>query len=221
MDQKWIQILAILVFYQNITSGAVEEKTLKEGDLFEINCNPGELGTMIVWFRMLDKSGMEFIASCAMTGKMKTSTPSFTSIFRDTKFQQHVLILKSFNKTRDSGVYSCASLYKGNELIFGKLTRLVGEKAEVAPLATTPKQNLCTTVPPCVCNNKPGATSPSTSCTLIILGPLAGACGLLVLLLIITILYCNKIRTRRCPHHYKRKPRSTAPGTQMKTNRHV
>ncbi|KAF1391335.1 hypothetical protein PFLUV_G00041050 [Perca fluviatilis] len=168
MDQKWIQILVVLVFCQKMTSGAGEDRTVKEGEQFT---------------------------------------------FSDSKMQQNILTLKSFNKTQDSGAYSCASL-KGSVLHFGVTTRLVGEKAEVAvveaPQATTTEQNLCTTAATCVCNNinEQGETSPQMFCTPIILGPLAGGCGLLLLLLIITTVYCNHIRTRRCPHHHKRKRRS-------------
>ncbi|KAG7229562.1 hypothetical protein INR49_012577 [Caranx melampygus] len=57
-------------------------------------------------------------------------------------------------------------------------------------------------------------------CSTAILGPLAGGCGLLLLLLIITTVYCNHTRTRRCPHHYKRKPR-TAPAKPMMADRYV
>ncbi|KAK1901480.1 T-cell surface glycoprotein CD8 alpha chain [Dissostichus eleginoides] len=158
MDQKLI--LVILMICHEITSGAVKDKAVKEGNL-------------------------------------------------------------SFNQTRDSGVYSCASL-KGSELIFGNPTRLFQEKVKV-PIEETSQateQTKCTTASPCVCEsgNKPGETSPEMFCSLIILGPLAGGCGLLLLLLIITIVYCNHVRTRRCPHHYKRKQ---APGKQMMTNSHV
>ncbi|KAM9362214.1 T-cell surface glycoprotein CD8 alpha chain, partial [Symphorus nematophorus] len=128
-------------------------------------------------------------------------------------------ILKSFEKAKDSGIYCCASLIKGIELKFGEVTRLVAEKVEVAPPipTTSTKQSTCTTATPCVCdnNNKPGETSPFMFCTPIILGPLVGGCGLLLLLLIITTVYCHKIRTRRCPHHYKRQQRTMPAGKQM------
>ncbi|XP_035518531.1 T-cell surface glycoprotein CD8 alpha chain [Morone saxatilis] len=222
MDQKWIHILAILVFCLKITSGAGEDKATPEGQLVEIHCQPKTTGSMIVWFRVLDKTGMEFIGSFSNTGIVKSSPLS--PIFSFSKIIQKILILQSFNKSRDSGIYSCASLYKGNELSFGKVTRLFGEKAPQGALVPTSKPTLCTTaaIPPCVCNKKKEEkTNPDMYCPLIILGPLAGGCGLLLLLLIITTLYCNKIRTRRCPHHYKRKPQTMAPGKQMMTNRHA
>ncbi|XP_041814815.1 T-cell surface glycoprotein CD8 alpha chain [Chelmon rostratus] len=222
MDQKWI--LVILVFYQKIPSGAAEDITVKEGQEVEISCRP-ELGSMVIWFRLLGESDMEFIGSYANNGIEKTAMKAFSSIFRRSASNPYSLTLKSFNKMRDSGAYICAALVKGTELRFGKITQLVGEKAAaVQPITTTTtKQSLCTTAAPCVCkdNHKKEETSPSMFCTPIILGPLAGGCGLLLLLLIITIVFCNKIRTRRCPHHYKKKLRTAAGGKQMMTGRHV
>ncbi|XP_032368777.1 T-cell surface glycoprotein CD8 alpha chain isoform X2 [Etheostoma spectabile] len=230
MDQKWSQILVILVFCQRITSGVGEDRTVKEGEQVEITCIPQEVGSIVVWFRVLDTSGMEFIASFSSNGLLKSPAASFPSTFSQSKIQQNILTLKSFSKSRDSGVYNCASL-KANELKFGVATRLVGEKVEVAVVETpsgrasavTTEQNPCTTAAPCDCNNinKQGETSPQMFCTPIILGPLAGGCGLLLLILIITTVYCNHIRTRRCPHHYNRKPRSGAHEKLKVDNRHV
>ncbi|XP_026163527.1 T-cell surface glycoprotein CD8 alpha chain [Mastacembelus armatus] len=222
MNQKWIQILVILVFYQRITAEA-GEKRVKDGEGAEITCNPKEQGTMVIWFRVLDHSGMEFIGSFSNSGLKKSK--EIHQKFSETKMSQHILMLKSFSKAEDSGTYTCAS-FKDNKLNFGEITRLVGEKVKEtlrSPPATPTKPNLQTTTMPCVCNtiNEKVETSPDLFCTPLILGPLAGGCGLLLLLLIIITLYCNRIRTRRCPHHYKRKPRPMAPGKQMMTNRHI
>ncbi|KAK9529367.1 hypothetical protein VZT92_013466 [Zoarces viviparus] len=226
MNQMWI--LVILVFCQKMTSGAGEEMTAKEGDQVEIKCKPVEEGSMIIWFRVLD-NGMEFIASFSKEGFPKSAMASFpSSTFSHSRIRDAILTLKSFNRARDSGIYSCASLIKGNEMRFGQVIRLVGEQVEVASEApqiiTTTAPTQCTTATPCVCNKiedkKQGETSLQMLCSPIILGSMAASCGLLLLLLIIAILYCNRIRTRRCPHHYKRKPQM-APGKQMMTNRHV
>ncbi|XP_060898271.1 T-cell surface glycoprotein CD8 alpha chain [Labrus mixtus] len=221
MDQKWMQILVILVFFQKITTGACEERVIKEKEAVEIVCNTQDFGSTFVWLRVLDITAMEFIASFNLIGDMKAAHPSFSSIFSNRKSK---LILNSFNKARDSGVYGCVS-QKGQVLKIGTVTRLVGEKVKVsteAPLNTT-KPSPCTTAAPCVCDHKTRKeeTNPLMLCSPIILGPLVGSCGLLLLLLIITTLYCNKIRTRRCPHHYKRKPRAMPPGNQMKTSRQI
>lgn len=221
MDQKWILILAILALHQKITSAAVE-KSVREGQRVDIKCKPAlTTGSMVIWFRVLDKAGSEFIGSTSTTGIKKTSTsPRYTF----SKTDQHILTVNSFTD-RDSGIYSCA-LLRGSELSFGDVTRLAAEKIIVPTTATVtsaPTVKLCTTAAPCVCDNtvKRGETRPSMLCTPIILGPLAGGCGLLLLLLIVTAIYCNKIRTQRCPHHYKRKPRTTAAGKPMMTNRHI
>ncbi|XP_031725740.1 T-cell surface glycoprotein CD8 alpha chain [Anarrhichthys ocellatus] len=224
MNQTWI--LVILVFCQKMTSGAGEEMTVKEGQPVELKCRPSVEASMIVWFRVLD-NGIEFIASFSREGFPKSPVASFPSTFSHSSIRNDILKLKSFNKARDSGIYSCGSLVKGNEMQFGKVIRLVGEKVEVAlkaPQTTITAPTQSTTATPCVCNkiedNKQGETSPQMFCSPIILGSMAASCGLLLLLLIIAILYCNRIRTRRCPHHYKRKPQM-APGKQMMTNRHV
>nr|XP_046240428.1 T-cell surface glycoprotein CD8 alpha chain isoform X1 [Scatophagus argus] len=223
MNQKWIHIVVILVFYQQMTSGAGGDKVVKDKTPVDIVCNPEGSGTMIVWFRVLDTSGMEFIASFSTNGIKKADTASSSSVFDYSKITQKTIVLKSFDKTKDSGAYGCALLQKGVELKFGSVTRLVGEKEKVTPkpdtTTATPKQ--CTTAKPCVCTkSKPGDAASSVFCNTIILGPLVGGSGLLLLLLIVTALYCNKIRTRRCPHHYKRKPRTTG-GKQMVTIRPV
>ncbi|KAJ3602095.1 hypothetical protein NHX12_029854 [Muraenolepis orangiensis] len=80
--------------------------------------------------------------------------------------ERHTLRLKSFDAARDSGLYGCASVV-GSELIFGKVTRLIGTAK--APLVCAP----------------------------LVLWPLVGGCGLLLLVLLSTIVYCTRIRTRR------------------------
>ncbi len=98
---------------------------VKNGQDIEITCKPNEVTTLVIWFRVLDKSGMDFIASFSNIGKIKPPPANFASKFSDSKMTQHKLILKSFNKD-DSGLYTCASLIRGNELRFGEVTRLVG-----------------------------------------------------------------------------------------------
>ncbi|KAK5934377.1 hypothetical protein CgunFtcFv8_014782 [Champsocephalus gunnari] len=221
MDQKLI--LVILMICHEMTSGAIIDMAVKEGESVQINCDPWDKGTMVVWFRHLDTTGMEFIASFTNYGMPKSTVNSISKLFKPSNVSPTSLTLQSFNEIRDSGVYSCAGL-KGNDLIFGNPTRLFREKVKVPVEVTSQatEQTKCTTASPCVCEsgNKPGETSPEMFCSLIILGPLAGGCGLLLLLLIITTVYCNRMRTRRCPHHYKRKP-VMAPGKQLMTDSHV
>uniref|UniRef100_UPI003AAF9445 T-cell surface glycoprotein CD8 alpha chain n=1 Tax=Centroberyx gerrardi TaxID=166262 RepID=UPI003AAF9445 len=193
----------------------------KEQTPVEIKCVPSSRGSLVIWFRVVDNKAMEYIASFS-NGFIKQQSSSYKSIFAEEKISQDILLLKSFNKIRDSGIYSCASLTQ-NKLFFGEVTRLVGQVATEAPPTTNTKPIPSTSTKACVCTsqNKQGERNPSMLCNPIILGPLAGSCGLLLLLLIITICYYNRIRTRGCPHHYKRKPRTTAPGKQAMANRHV
>ncbi|XP_069568545.1 T-cell surface glycoprotein CD8 alpha chain isoform X1 [Brachyistius frenatus] len=225
MGQKWIQILVIMAFYQRITAGPVT--TVRKGAQVEITCEAKPRGNMVIWFRALDTSTMEFIASFSTNGIKKSSNSNFLNIFDDSKMTRNILTLKSFDASTDSGVYICASLYKGNELQFGNVTRLRGEKTKVpteAPRIHTTKENLSVTPAPCNCKdqrNRAEAAPLPLFCTPIILGPLAGGCGLLLLILLFTILYCNQMRTRRCPHHHKRKPQMQDPEKLKMTSRHV
>ncbi|KAJ3602469.1 hypothetical protein NHX12_030224 [Muraenolepis orangiensis] len=70
------------------------------------------------------------------------------------------LRLKSFDAARDSGLYVCASVV-GSNLIFGKVTRLIG--TAMAPLVCAP----------------------------LVLWAFVGGCGLLLLALLSTIVYCT------------------------------
>uniref|UniRef100_A0A3B4VJL1 Ig-like domain-containing protein n=1 Tax=Seriola dumerili TaxID=41447 RepID=A0A3B4VJL1_SERDU len=158
MDQKWIQILVILVFYQQMASGA--DKKAKDGDEVEIKCAPTQTSSMVMWFRVLDNSDMDYIASFDINGNLKSGT-SLKTVFNNNNMKKNILTLKSFSKSRDSGLYCCATLVK-NVLVFGETTRLSG-----------------------------GGKS-DMFCSPIILGPLAGGCGLLLLLLIIITFYCNR-----------------------------
>ncbi|XP_075993024.1 T-cell surface glycoprotein CD8 alpha chain [Genypterus blacodes] len=220
MDPKWIGTLLILAFCHNVAPEAGEVHLLNEGENHDINCIPSQKGTVNFWFRSLDDAGLEFIVSSTHDGQLKVASKS-ASI---TLASANKIKLKSFQRAKDSGLYSCASLYQ-NQLFFGLATRLAGVKMpEITTKATTTTTaNVSTTTKACVCEatKKHKEISPALMCDPLILGPLAASCGLLLLLLIITILYCNRVRTRRCPHHYRRKP-GKAPVKQMEMlQRHV
>uniref|UniRef100_A0A3P8VWV4 Ig-like domain-containing protein n=1 Tax=Cynoglossus semilaevis TaxID=244447 RepID=A0A3P8VWV4_CYNSE len=214
-------ILLILFFYQNIPA-VVSNKEVREGDRVEIQCEPSEVGTMVIWFRVLDNSGMEYIGSFSKDGVRKATPTALSTSFGVTNMNKNVLTLNSFKAKEDAGVYGCAGL-KSNELKFGRVTRLSGVKKKVEEVtsvmvARTAPPNLPATTTACVCESPREETSLFLECPPIILGSLAGTCGLFILLLIITILYCNHMRTRRCPHHHKKRPRQMLPEKQMMTN---
>ncbi|KAM7422114.1 hypothetical protein PAMA_010269 [Pampus argenteus] len=150
MDQKWIHILMILVFHQNMSSGAVKEITTKDGDHVDIKC-AAVSSTIILWFRILDTSGVEFIASFSRNGLLKSG---ISADFTHSKMSESILTLKSF-KAGDSGAYSCAA-FKNNELIFGEVTRLVGEKAKTVtkapPITPHGQKKQPTTTTACDCD---------------------------------------------------------------------
>lgn len=105
-----------------MTSGATQ-KTVTETEPVEISCTLTERGIMVIWFRVLDKSGLEFIASFN-NDQLKSKSPLHQS-FSSKKILENKLTLNSFNKDNDSGVYSCA-IIQNNRLKFGEVTRLVG-----------------------------------------------------------------------------------------------
>ncbi|XP_021176261.2 T-cell surface glycoprotein CD8 alpha chain isoform X1 [Fundulus heteroclitus] len=223
MDHKVIQILMILLFYPETSAAGV--KDVNEGDPVDINCKLPDTGTIVFWFRAVDGAEMELIGSFSTNGQPKAPRDNFNRDFSLKKqMNDFVLTVKSFKKRTDSGLYSCAALTGGNKLTFGPVTQLRGKPKPTTPPPPPPRdvttRQMSTTPKNCLCNDKSTAV-PFMFCSPIVLGSLAGGCGLLLLLLIITVLYCNNIRTRRCPHHYKRKPRTTALEKQMMTNRHI
>lgn len=148
---------------------------IKQDQSAEIECRPRETGTMTIWFRILDKAGMEFIASFS-NGVKKDTDGRPSSTFSFSKIYKNIVILQSFDRNKDSGLYGCASLVKGKELAFGEVTKLVGgefcfmnlswwwhesqpvfllysdkveDKPTIAP--TTPEQNGDTTATACAC----------------------------------------------------------------------
>ncbi|KAL1253262.1 hypothetical protein QQF64_017955 [Cirrhinus molitorella] len=119
------------------------------------------------------------------------------------------LTIQSFKKNTDSGLYTCAAM-NNNKLVFGDLNEIKGEPDPITTppkIASTPPKiatTVTTTKSQCKCKKDPKL---SINCETWILSSLASGCGVLLILLIFTILYCNRLRTRRCPHHYKRQPR--------------
>uniref|UniRef100_A0A3Q4I362 Ig-like domain-containing protein n=1 Tax=Neolamprologus brichardi TaxID=32507 RepID=A0A3Q4I362_NEOBR len=178
MDQKWLLILVIVVSYQKFTSGTFKVQRAKEGDRIDISCTPKNTtgASMIVWFRVLSNH-MEFIGSFSKTGLKKASATNFDELYT---YTNNRLSLKSFKKT-DAGLYGCASLIQGNTLVFGEITQIsAGKLCFFKKLVNK------------VGSFSEGESSSAFNCSPIMLGALAGGCGLFLLLLIVTILYCNR-----------------------------
>ncbi|XP_076850988.1 T-cell surface glycoprotein CD8 alpha chain [Brachyhypopomus gauderio] len=192
-------------------------KEVENGKNEVITCEtPKEQGTF--WFRMPDGAKFNFIAYVSATQNQHNNDKY--SIDKN----KNTLTIKNFNKTRDSGLYSCVSVNR-NALRFGEVSRLHGPPdptPTLKPITTAAKTTERTTTP---CSNINEVKSPSDvlglPCELHVLVPLVVGNGLLLLLLVITILYCNRIRTRRCPHHYKRRPRDRPAGHNALPNQHI
>ncbi|KAK1788437.1 hypothetical protein P4O66_016869, partial [Electrophorus voltai] len=193
-------------------------KEVKNGQNEQITCNTRqEQGAF--WFRVQDDAKFQFIAYLSSTSKKIESDKFRAHQSRDT------LTLQRFDKANDSGLYSCVSVNR-NKLHFGQAVRLYGEPDPAPtfkPITTVAEPTGLTTTP-CVGNShevKKSEKAFSVGCEFHILVPLAAGCGLLLILLIITILYCNRLRTRWCPHHCKRRPRNRPAGHTPLPNQHV
>ncbi|KAL7854056.1 hypothetical protein AOLI_G00209000 [Acnodon oligacanthus] len=206
--------LLLLLF---LFDGACSEE-LPEGKDKDIPCNPSSSGNTVWWFRLINNTQLEFIASFYSSGEKKFGDLGSKFDYQRMKSSKS-LTLKSFKKETDSGSYSCATI-NNNQLYFGSVTSLQGtpdpkpETKVVTTTRATPEHFTTKSTVPCEPKNqvrKP-VSAVTLGCELVILIPLAAGSGLLLVLLIITILYCNHIRTRRCPHHYKRHPRNKPAG---------
>ncbi|XP_077583080.1 T-cell surface glycoprotein CD8 alpha chain [Stigmatopora nigra] len=218
MDQQWIYVVILLLFHKELNAGEGKEHICKEGQPVEITCKPLELGSSIMWFRVLDNhSGMEFLASFSNNGLSKSASDSFSSTFHGRKIRDNVLTLKSFRKAEHSGIYSCATI-KDNQMKFGAVTRLTGVKAFTNVMLETVELKPFTTTSPCVCGDA-NIQVGNMMCSPFLLIPVAGICFLLLLVICIILVYCNRVRIRRCPHHYKKRPRKKRPvGKQQQQN---
>ncbi|XP_059926164.1 T-cell surface glycoprotein CD8 alpha chain [Gadus macrocephalus] len=204
MDQKRIKAISLFILFQNIVSVHGEVLTPKEGEKVQIHCKPPKASPTIMWLRVVD-NGVEFIASYHSSGMIKKESMLDKEIYSDSKMRtEKILSIKKFNSQRDRGVYTCAGL-TSNVLTIGNVTRLQ-RVVSVTPAAAVPAANTKTPSTPmvCTCNIKTEEVLSIWDCSPIILGSLACGYGFIILLFVITIVYCNRIRTRRCPHHYKR-----------------
>ncbi|CAL8336417.1 unnamed protein product [Merluccius merluccius] len=170
-----------------------EDLTPSEGDKVKIHCAPdsGAKTPLVMWFRIV-QNRVEFIGSFNSAGADRNVSPSFGTLYSSTQMADGTLTLKAFSAARDGGAYSCASM-RSNALQFGKVTRLPGAEKPVKPVTPAPARPTAKAkVSPVACNCPNTKTKQgSIVCQPVILGSLAGGCGLLLLLLIATIIHCN------------------------------
>ncbi|XP_051533444.1 T-cell surface glycoprotein CD8 alpha chain [Myxocyprinus asiaticus] len=195
-------------------------RTFKEGEEVQVRCDLEAFGLMILWFRIND-AGPEFLFTTKNKDiKVKVENENYKIV--ETSGKMH-LVIQSFEKKRDSGAYSCA-VFNNNRLTFGKLSNIKGEPdpatqpPKIAPTTKAKPEVVTTVKPKCTC--KKSEIKPFLNCEIWILSSLSTGCGLLLILLIVTILYCNRLRTRRCPHHYKRQPQSRPADHAKLPNNH-
>ncbi|KAJ8287238.1 hypothetical protein GJAV_G00049250 [Gymnothorax javanicus] len=221
---EWIFVLLVVC---QCTHGMLSTEFYDEKATVHLSCDPPSKGSTISWFRVRE-DGVEFLAAFYSNGDLVRDS-KLNSPFSAEKIKQNTLTLNGFQNARDNGTYSCSSFNK-NKMHFGKATRIQGKPATPTiktAAATTaapprPSESTCTS-PPCNCQGPTNGKNldPSMHCDLLILAPLAGGCGLIIIILIITVCYCNRMRTKRCPHHYKRPPKKSAPVRQASPDRYV
>ncbi|XP_073727543.1 T-cell surface glycoprotein CD8 alpha chain isoform X2 [Misgurnus anguillicaudatus] len=209
MFQIYLGFYVILFLFQ----GGGSTRIVKDGDDVSVECVPGISGTLTFWFR-IQNDGPKFLFTSKNTEVKATDVPENYKV--KVSGDKMGLTIQKFNKKKDSGVYTCAGM-NNNMLRFGKQTTINGEPdpttqpPKKAPAPTKAMSDIvATTKTQCACNKKD--LKSFLNCETWILSSLASGCGLLLLILVITILYCNRIRTRRCPHHYKRHPQNRPTG---------
>nr|BAD89376.1 CD8 alpha [Danio rerio] len=192
----------------------------QENSTVAVNCNPKTSGTITFMFQ-INSTG----ANCLLIAKQTEVKHNANS----KKYSGHIdsngnlnVKIKSFAKRTDSGLYVCATM-NNNKLFFGEVTKIQGVPDPVTQgpkmIQTTLKPVVKTTmIKQCVCDKK--GAKPMFKCETWIFTSLVGGCGLFLVLLIATIVYCNRLRTRRCPHHYKRQPRGPPAGHAKMPNSH-
>ncbi|XP_061119379.1 T-cell surface glycoprotein CD8 alpha chain-like [Conger conger] len=220
------RVFILLVIFQ-YTHQAPKVTFYKEKEKVPINCDPPIKGSVITWFRVREDK-IDFLGTFTRTGEEKKN--AYPTLFSTERIRQNTLTLIEFQKARDSGTYYCSS-FNNNILNFGKATHIDGVP-EAKPTTMTapppalprprPSNSTCFSVP-CTCKRPMDikVLDSKIKCELMIFAPLAGGCALLILILIITICYCNRIRTKRCPHHYKRRPKNSATVRQAMPDRYV
>ncbi|XP_056302620.1 T-cell surface glycoprotein CD8 alpha chain [Danio aesculapii] len=198
----------------------------QENSIAEVNCNPKTSGTMTFMFH-ISSTGANCILIAKQTDVKYKADPEKYSGRIDSNGNLNVKI-KSFAKRTDSGVYTCATM-NNNKLFFGEVTTIQGVPDPVTQgpkiIQSTLKPVVeTTTKTQCPCENGGvnflTAPKPMFNCETWIFTSLAGGCALFLILLIATIVYCNRLRTRRCPHHYKRQPRGPPAGLAKMPNSH-
>ncbi|XP_016426649.1 T-cell surface glycoprotein CD8 alpha chain [Sinocyclocheilus rhinocerous] len=197
MNQICIGFFVILSLF----NGDFANTIYRKGEEVPINCDP-KPGVITFWFQ-INRSGAKYLFTVKSTDVKGNVNQTKYKVNKSGKGS---LAIQSFDKKTDSGFYTCAAM-NNNKLIFGELTEINGEPdpttppPKIAPLSTkfAPTPPMATTKSQCKCSEQ---VKPSINCAIWILSSLASGCVLLLILLIITIFYCNHpdlLAMQNCP----------------------
>ncbi|KAF4077108.1 hypothetical protein AMELA_G00204290 [Ameiurus melas] len=216
-----LSVLCVVLFGFHGVEGNVNERVIKENEPVTITCEKN-YPTTVFWLQLKENGqGFEYIGSFSKSKKAGKLPEGSKNEVTEKNFH-----INSFERQKDSGTYSCVFI-NNNQLEFSSITKLHGGTVSTTikpKVQTTHIQTVPTTTKAVVTcgQNSKGKKAEKIDvllgCELHIFIPLAAGCGSLLVLLLITILYCNSIRTRRCPHHYKRQPRGRAAGHKTLPN---
>uniref|UniRef100_A0A673IAW8 CD8 alpha n=1 Tax=Sinocyclocheilus rhinocerous TaxID=307959 RepID=A0A673IAW8_9TELE len=187
----------------SLFDGCFSHTFYREGQEVIIDCDPKQHSVITFWFK-INRSGAKHLLTFKGTDVKENVDKEKYSLNKNAPSGKVSLYRFHKNEKKNSkniGHYSC--IHNRFAYIFVADPATPPPKLDPAPPKTTTP--VITTKAQCKCAKQD--PKPSINCETWILSSLASGCGVLLILLIFTILYCNRLRTRRCPHHYKRQPR--------------
>ncbi|XP_041096651.1 T-cell surface glycoprotein CD8 alpha chain-like [Polyodon spathula] len=211
------------LFLLTVVQCLTQETILTEGETVTVVCysTKSALDNGVYWFQQTERGDANFLVFTANTGHERNKKDNRFHSARSGRGYRLTFNLKK----EDAGIYYCFQTSNSN-IEFGTSTKIsVKQPPQAAPTtqaaANTPTQAATTRKPLCTCPARGVQRDTRLSCDVFIWAPLCGAAGLLLLILIVTIIMCSKVRTRRCPHHYKKRPQKDMSGRPSVPDRYV
>ncbi|XP_034757765.2 T-cell surface glycoprotein CD8 alpha chain-like [Acipenser ruthenus] len=200
-----------------------QEEIVTEGKSVTVKCfsTKSSLDSGVYWFQQTEGRDAKFLV---FTSSIGTERNKKDNRFKSSRSGQGYSLTFTFKKD-DAGIYYCFQV-SNNNMEFGTSTKISVKKAP-QPATTTKAPANATTQPatarnpPCTCPARGKPRDTRLTCDVFIWAPLSGAAGLLLVILVITIIMCSKVRTRRCPHHYKKRPLKDRSGRPSVPDRYV
>ncbi|XP_052537386.1 T-cell surface glycoprotein CD8 alpha chain-like isoform X6 [Tympanuchus pallidicinctus] len=197
----------------------------QEGQRLELECLPYNKDSGVSWIRQ-DKDGkLHFIVYISVLSRTtypgsKTTSSQFEGSKQENSFR---LVVKNF-KAQDQGTYFCFSNIN-QELHFSSgqpaFFPVTTTSAPTTP-ATTNQSSQITKKDICMQSSDPETSNKNMLnfyCEIYIWAPLAGACLVLLVVLVVTIVLCQKTRRRRC--RCKRPPNGKPGAKPSVPTRHI